>query len=240
MLRAKDHKLNEAGQMKWKDIDSNAEIKILNCRNDVKEKFYLSNDNILQDASDILNDILFDSKEKSWELFLDELSCYVDWLYTHSVDVALISLIIALELNYKEEILRNICLGALLHDIGKLFIPQNIIQKPGKLNKQEMSLMKKHCEFGYSMIKDSNLPKECTDIIFQHHECLDGSGYPHGLRDKQITNTAKIVSIADILDAITSYRPYKSVQSLNAAINELKKCELKYERNVIQILEIYL
>lgn len=215
-------------------------VRISECENAVSEKFRFSDNSVLKNASDMLAIVLFESKEQPWGMFVHALNHYVEWLYTHSIDVALISSILAIELNYSEEKLKSICLGALLHDIGKLMIPRRIIQKPGKLDDQEWSLMKQHCILGYALIKESNLPKECTDIILQHHECLDGSGYPYGLHDNQIADTAKIVIIADILDAITSYRPYKSAQSLSVAIGELKKQDSKYAGDIIRILKIYL
>lgn len=244
LLLSKGQELTEEIRMKLerrniiKESDAVAfNDKIKNIQTD---KFYLLNDTVFNDASDILSNVLFDSKTSPWWMFVNALSNYVDWLYSHSIDVALISLIIAIKLNYKKEMLESLCLGSLLHDIGKLLIPKNILQNPGKLNDQEMILMKQHCELGYSMIKELSLQKECTDIILQHHERLDGSGYPYGLHDKQIADTAKIVMIADVVDAITSYRPYKSVQPLEAVIKELRSEENKYVSNIIQIIEEFL
>lgn len=247
LLLSKGQELTENVRMKLKKLNVIEESdtvvpidEVFECTSDIKNKFHLVEPTVLKDASDILSGILFDSKKSTWWIFVDSLSNYVDWLYTHSIDVALISLIIAIKLNYKKEALESLCLGALLHDIGKLLIPKNIIQKPGKLTNQEMVFLRQHCELGYSMIKELNLPKECTDIILQHHECLDGSGYPYGLSDNKIANVTQIAMIADVLDAITSYRPYKSVKPLNVAVKELKSDESKYAKHIIQILEDYL
>jgi putative nucleotidyltransferase with HDIG domain len=249
LLYAKGQELTEDVMLKLKRLDIieksepvafNDEIKIFRCTRDIKDKFYKLNDSILKESSGILSDILFDSKASPWWMFVNALSNYVDWLYTHSIDVALMSLIIAIKLNYKKEMLESLCLGALLHDIGKLLIPKKIIQKPGKLNDTEMTLIKQHCDLGYSMIKELNLQKESADIILQHHERMDGSGYPYGLHENQISDAAKIVMVADVLDAITSYRPYKSAQQLNAAVEELKSDESKYARDIIKTLEDYL
>jgi putative nucleotidyltransferase with HDIG domain len=147
---------------------------------------------------------------------------------------------IAFKLDYSNEKIKNLCIGGMLHDIGKLMIPKNILQKPGKLNDQKMSFMKQHCELGYSMIKDLDLSTEITDIILQHHERLDGSGYPYGLHSDQISDNAKIVMIADALDAMTSYRPYQNSRQVNEAMEELKKDESKYSRDILELLENYL
>lgn len=161
----------------------------------------------------------------------------MDWLYTHSVDVAIISLMMAVELGYSDEELTNLGIGAMLHDIGKLLIPKSIIQKPESLTGTEMSLIRQHCELGMSSLESFNLPKEYTDIVMQHHERLDGSGYPKGLRGDEICHNSRIVMIADTIDAITSYRPYRQPQSIDAAIKELRDEEEKYSQELISLLE---
>jgi putative nucleotidyltransferase with HDIG domain len=249
LLYAKGQELTEEVVLKLHSLDIierpepdsfKDEIKIFNCTKSIKNKFINLDDLLLKDSTKILSEVIFSSKSSPWWMSVNALSNYVDWLYTHSIDVALISLIIAIKLDYNKAKQKQLCLGALLHDIGKLLIPRNIIQKPGKLNDQEMTLMKQHCELGYGMIKELNLPKECTDVILQHHERLDGSGYPYGLKNNQISDNAKIVMIADVLDAITSYRPYKSVKEFNAALTELKNQETRFEKSYVLILADYL
>jgi len=165
------------------------------------------------------------------------LSNYVDWLYTHSIDVAVISLMMAIELGYSDEELFNIGLGTLLHDIGKLLIPKSIIQKPETLTDMEMSLVRQHCELGKSSLEGFNFPKEYTDIVMQHHERLDGSGYPKGLKGGEICRNARIVMIADAVDAITAYRPYRQPQAMDAAIKKLRDEKERYPQEFISLLE---
>lgn len=172
-------------------------------------------------VSQIVSEEIFSSKSRPWWVSINALSNYVDWVYTHSIDVALISLTIANQLKCSRAKMHEICLGALLHDIGKMLIPKHIIEKPGKLSEQEKVLVRQHCELGGCIVKGFGLPKSCTDIILQHHERLDGSGYPYGLTENQISGEAKIVMIADVLDAMTSYRPYKPAKAMNAAIDDL-------------------
>jgi putative nucleotidyltransferase with HDIG domain len=185
----------------------------------------------------ILNNIIFESKAKPWWIYVNALSNYVDWIYTHSIDVAMISLMMAVELGYNDKDQWNIGLGAFLHDVGKLLVPKAIIQKPGPLSDIETVCIRQHCELGTSSLKAFDLPKECTDIILQHHERLDGSGYPRGLKEDEISLNARIVMIADVLDGISSPRPYKQALKMEAAINILRLDEKKFSQELVLLLE---
>jgi len=140
-------------------------------------------------------------------------------------------------LNYDTIAIEALCAGALLHDLGKLLIPKNIIQKSDKLNQDEMELMKQHCTLGFNLIKDLGLAKETTDIILQYHERLDGSGYPYGLVKNRISENSQIVMVADVLDAITSYRPYKASQQMCDVLIEFKKNASRYPEKLILLLD---
>lgn len=212
-------------------------VKVFYSTQDLKKKLIKLDDSILDQTAEILSDIIFNSKKSPWWASVNALTNYVDWVYCHSIDVALLSLIMAIKSGLDSETQKEICLGALLHDIGKLLVPKDIIQKPGHLNEQEMMIVRQHCELGCSMLKENGLPDTCLKIILQHHERLDGSGYPYGLRSYQISAHAKIVMIADALDAITSYRPYKSVRDMHAGIEELKWSKKKFEIKYVRILE---
>lgn len=188
-------------------------------------------------SNKILSSIIFESKTKPWWMLINALSNYVSWIYTHSIDVAVISLMIAVELELSDEELRNIGLGSFLHDIGMLLIPKPIIQKPIPLNDMEKTCIRQHCELGMSTLKSFGFPKESTDIVMQHHERLDGSGYPAGLKGDEISRGARIVMIADVMDAITSGRPYKQVQEMDTALAILKSDEGKYFKEYVSVLE---
>lgn len=192
---------------------------------------------ILEKSNNILSSIIFDSKTKPWWIYINALSNYIDWLYTHSIDVAMISLLMAEEIGYDDNELFYIGLGALLHDVGKLLIPKSIIQKPGPLTDTEMTYIRQHCELGMSSLEPFNLPKECTDIILHHHERLDGSGYPSGLKDEAIILNVRIVMIADAVDAITAGRPYKKSKEMDAAIKILRNEKEKYPQALITLLD---
>ena len=111
--------------------------------------------------------------------------------------------------------------AALLHDVGKLNIPNEILYKPGKLSKEEFEVIKKHSRLGSELIKFKN--KFVADIIFQHHERLDGSGYPKGLSKDEILIEAKIIAAADVVEAMASHRPYRPALGIEQALMELEE-----------------
>lgn len=195
----------------------------------------IQNSMLLEQAAKILSSIIWDSKNKPWWRFVYTLENYVDWLYTHSVDVSLISLMMATELGYDEEKLYNIGLGSFLHDIGNILIPKSFLLKPTTLTDTELFYIKQHCELGISVLSEIHLPQECTDIILLHHERLDGSGYPKGLKGSELCENVKIVMVADAFDAITSYRPYRQSQTMDAAIKILKTEKGQYPQELVDL-----
>jgi putative nucleotidyltransferase with HDIG domain len=116
----------------------------------------------------------------------------------------------------------TIARGAFLHDIGKMAIPDQILRKPGKLNDDEREIMREHCYRGYHMLKKIPFLTEACEIVHSHHEHYDGSGYPRGLRSKEIPLGARIVAVANTLDSITSNLPYRSARSLSEARREIQ------------------
>lgn len=143
---------------------------------------------------------------------LDMLHCmrdYDDATYVHSMNVALICNVMARWLRMSEEEISNATIAGLLHDVGKTTIPDEIIKKPAKLTNQEYAIVKKHPQAGYELLKKSNLSNDILNAILMHHERCDGSGYPLGLKGNQIPMYAKMVSIADVYDAMTSARVYR-------------------------------
>ena len=135
----------------------------------------------------------------------------------------------AIELGYSGEGLFNTGLGALLHDIGKLLVPKSILEKKEPLSDIEMSFIIQHCELGVSSLEGFEFPEEYTDIVLQHHERLDGSGYPNGLKGDEISQNAKIVMIADVADSITSFCPNSEPQNMEVGIKIKNKPE-KYPK----------
>lgn len=201
------------------------------------ERLNIADNNFMNKANEILIDIIFESKTKPWWIYVNTLSKYVDWIYTHSIDVSMISLMMAIELGYNDDDLKNLGIGTILHDVGRLLIPKSIIQKPRDLTESEMEIVKQHCELGMCSLKGYNLPKEYMDVIGQHHERLDGSGYPKGLKEDEISHNAKIAIVADSVDSITFYRPGREAQSMETAINKLRTEKERYPQDLVSILE---
>jgi len=140
----------------------------------------------------------------------------------HQRRVSDLSRSIATRLNLPSEQIDEIRLAALVHDLGKISVPAEILNKPGKLNPNEFSLIKDHPRVGYEILKTIDFPWPVAEIVYQHHERLDGSGYPLGLRDGQIHPMARILAVADVVEAMLSHRPYRSAFAPEAVINEIK------------------
>lgn len=187
-------------------------------------------------ATEIVIDIIYNSKESKWYKHFITLTNYVDWLFAHSINTAMISTIIGFRMAYDNEKLKQLALGALLHDIGLILLPKNILMKPCKLSDMEIEIIKRHCELGYSMLEESELPEISKNVILQHHEKLDGSGYPDGLLEKDIYTESKIVMIAESFDTVTTTRPYKAAQTSNSVISEMISAPHIYDNNLVGIL----
>lgn len=142
----------------------------------------------------------------------------------HSLRVIRYSVVIAEQFGLKGTELEQLRLGALLHDIGKIGIPDAILFKPGKLTDEQWQIMKTHPLLGAKMLSKINFLSLAVPVVMHHHERFDGSGYPANLKGEEIPLAARIFSIADSFDAITSERPYKGVQSEVQAIAELRRC----------------
>jgi HD-GYP domain-containing protein (c-di-GMP phosphodiesterase class II) len=108
-----------------------------------------------------------------------------------------------------------------LHDLGKIQVPAEILSKPGKLNAVEFELIKGHVQAGYDVLKDINFPWPIAQIVLQHHERLDGSGYPQGIKGEAILLEARILSVADVVEAMASHRPYRAMLGVDVALNEI-------------------
>ena len=129
----------------------------------------------------------------------------------------------------------------MVHDIGKIAIPSEILTKPGKLNPAEYHLIKTHVERGAEIFASINFPWPILEMITQHHERLDGSGYPHGLRAESIILEARIIAVADVFDSMASHRPYRYAPGGQKAIHELKiGRSLLYDPYVVDALMRFL
>jgi HD-GYP domain-containing protein (c-di-GMP phosphodiesterase class II) len=130
---------------------------------------------------------------------------------------------IAAEMGLPREKIDGIRMAGSIHDIGKLSIPAEILSKPAKLSEIEFSLMKEHSRRGYEMLKDVESPWPLAQIVYQHHERMDGSGYPRKLKGEEIIIEARILSVADVVEAMASHRPYRPGLGIETALNEIEK-----------------
>lgn len=144
-------------------------------------------------------------------IHLTEIRTHDDYTFSHCVDVAALSVLVAANLGYNEDKLRELALGALLHDIGKVQVDPELLNKPAVLTEEEMAQMRGHSLFGFEILRRRNerISMPAVHIALQHHEKYDGTGYPRGLKKEEIHYHARIVAVADVYDAITSDRPYR-------------------------------
>ena len=141
----------------------------------------------------------------------------------HQIRSANLARAIATEMGLPQEKIDAIRMAGSIHDIGKLSIPAEILSKPTKLSEIEFSLIKEHAKKGYEMLKDVESPWPLAEIVRQHHERIDGSGYPRNLKGDDILIEARILSVADVVEAMASHRPYRPGLGIDAALNEIEK-----------------
>ena len=141
----------------------------------------------------------------------------------HERRVGLIASAIAKEMGWDEERCSQLELLGLVHDIGKIAVPSEILTKPTRLSKLEMEMMRGHAQAGYDILKDVPFPTPVAEIIRQHHERMDGSGYPQGLRGDAILPEARVLAVADVIESMASHRPYRPAVGLDAALDEVVK-----------------
>jgi PAS domain S-box-containing protein len=141
----------------------------------------------------------------------------------HQLRSADIACAIATEMGLPQEKIDGIRMAGSIHDIGKLSIPAEILSKPTKLTNIEFSLIKEHSLSGYEMLKNVESPWPLAQIIYQHHERMDGSGYPRNLKGDEILMEARIMAVADVVESMASHRPYRSALGIGAALEEIEK-----------------
>ena len=159
----------------------------------------------------------------------------------HQRQVTRIARTIGQALGLSEDRLRDLCIAGALHDLGKMAIPSDLLAKSGKLNHLEFALLKTHPQVAYNLLKPIKLPGNTAEIILQHHERLDGSGYPRGLTGHEIFLEARILGVADVLEAMCSHRPYRASLGLTLTLEELTRHQgILYDAAVVEIgLQLY-
>jgi putative nucleotidyltransferase with HDIG domain len=178
--------------------------------------------------------------ERSYDITLEALGDALDLKDAetegHSKRVTAFTIAIARAMGLSGERIRIIARGAFLHDIGKMAIPDAILRKPGSLTPEETAIMREHCYRGYQMLRKIPFLSEASDIVYAHQERYDGTGYPRGLKGDEIPLGARIFSVADTLDAITSDRPYRAAQTVAAAREEvLRYSGTQFDPEVVRV-----
>jgi PAS domain S-box-containing protein len=153
----------------------------------------------------------------------------------HQRRAASLACAIASEMRLPTDVIEGIHMAGVIHDIGKVSVPAEILSKPGRLSFKEFELIKEHPQVGYDILKDVTFPWPIATIILQHHEKLDGSGYPQGLTKDEICIEARILTVADVVEAIASYRPYRPGLGIYAALEEISTNKsILYDPDVVE------
>ena len=178
--------------------------------------------------------------EHSYDVTLEALGDALDLKDSetegHSKRVTAYTIALARAMGIAPAEIKVIARGAFLHDIGKMAIPDNILRKPGPLNRQEQEVMREHCTRGYHILRKIPFLSEAAEIVFAHQEHFDGSGYPSRLRGGEIPIGARIFAIADTLDAVTSDRPYRKARSFDVAREEILRCSgAQFDPSVVEV-----
>lgn len=167
-----------------------------------------------------------------------------EYTYLHSVAVCALMINLARHLRIDESLIRDIGMAGLLHDVGKMAVPETLLQKPGALTESEFDVVKGHAERGYRLLKrSSGVPDIALDVCLHHHERVDGSGYPNGLKGENISLYARMSAICDVYDAITSTRAYKDAWDPAEALTRMSQWEGHFDQEIfatfIQSIGIY-
>lgn len=162
------------------------------------------------------------SLEQSIQTIADTVEARDPYTAGHQRRVGELAVAIARELGLAQETIHGIRLAAAVHDLGKIHLPAEILSKPGKLSAIEFMLIQTHPQAGYEILKNVDFPWPIADIVHQHHERMDGSGYPQGLKGDEILLESRILAVADVVEAMASHRPYREALGIDAALKEIE------------------
>lgn len=220
-------------------IDDNLKTESLKIIQDTFYEFQISsgkiNAHMIKQMSCVVNNIVKELLCKDNLTYnLVDFKNYDNYTFQHCLNVAVLSISTGISLKLSEHMLNDIGLAGMLHDIGKMLIPIEILNKPGKLSKEEYEILKTHPVNAIKQLKNMVKP-EVLRAIEDHHEKLDGTGYPHGKKEDNISPYARILAICDVYDALTSDRPYRKSVFPNEVVEYLMGCaDTHYDYNILK------
>ena len=245
-------KVLELNSLKVKDVMT-TDLKMVNYDEpytnviESMQKYHIRHMPVVKDGQIIgvvsLRDLLdhyYESLEHLLEETVAALSSAVEkrdpYTAGHQRRVTQLACAIAKELHLSKKQISGIGMAAIIHDIGKLYVPAEILSKPSGLNEAELTLIKIHPQIGYDILKSIEFPWPIAEAILQHHERIDGSGYPQGLKGDEIILEARIIAVADVIEAMASHRPYRPALGINKAIEEVsQKRGLLYDPKIVDV-----
>ncbi len=211
----------------------------------IKQEIILNNYTLEQESwqktLEELNSAIGNHKNGAMNALLRTLEVKDPELYNHSKRVEKQCKSLAEKYDYSQERIDNLCLAGLFHDLGKLTVRDHILYKEGPLDSEAFDLMKEHVTFGAEIIKELGFIDKVADIVLEHHERMDGSGYPYGKKGDEISHEARILAIVDIYDALISERVYRKAMTKDQAMAVLREeAETKLDRSIVDAFETIL
>ena len=192
----------------------------MSCHNDLLGWFF--------DFESLLSEMIASKKgPEAYEAFIKAVSFLTELqdpcTAKHQKRTSELAVDIACEMALPEDMIEGIRIAGFVHDMGKMSVPADIVTKPSALTPLEFSIVKEHPQKAYAILKEMGFPWPVPQIVFQHHERLDGSGYPQGLKGNEIPLEARVLAVADVVEAISSDRPYRTNLGIDAALEEIDK-----------------
>ncbi|XMB85275.1 PAS domain S-box protein [Mycoplasmatota bacterium WC44] len=211
---------------------SSDDVRFLRIMRDMISNYWISEDNHSQiENSYKKQSIILDSIVESLSSIVEVRDPYT---FGHQKRVSKLAIAIGKELGLSNESIISIKIASLLHDIGKIKLPIELLTKPSKLSVNEFNLIKEHPQVGFDILREIPFDLPISEIVLQHHEKLDGSGYPYGLKGNETLLESKIITVADVVEAMASHRPYRPALGLYAALDEITMHKgIKYGSNVV-------
>lgn len=210
-------------------------VDLYKIEDEIREKYVGLDPELLGASTDVVQEIMFEENIFKKYPHMKALSEYAQWYYSHSINVAILAVLVATKLGYDKETLREIGIGAVLHDIGVVFVDKEILDKDlSELTEDEINLKMKHCELGVLTVRNMDVPKKSQMIIERHHERMDGTGLPKKLTKEEMIDEVRLISIIDVLDSDTSKGGVRTVEQV---VNTMYDLPERYDRKFTSVLK---